>query len=88
MNQKNAQETWHSTIVAAAKAKRYVKVQYFSDIHEFLTLTAVVKDMIEGREEEILVLASGEEIPLKNIVRLNDQVAPRYKDNMDFTCDC
>lgn len=88
MNEKDAQQTWRDTIVAAVKEKRYVKVQYFSDIHEFLTLTAVVKHMIKSREEEILILASGEEIPVDRIVRLDEEVAPQYDNIMDFTCDC
>lgn len=70
---------WHS----------YVKVQYFTDIREFITVMAVAKELLLKEDDtEYLVLASGEEIGLDSIVRVDDTVAPQYKDIMDFTCDC
>lgn len=70
------------------RARAYVKVQYFTDIREFITVTSVAKVWLEKEGTKYLVLATGEEIRQDLIVRVDDAVAPQYKDIMDFTCDC
>lgn len=81
-------QKFRSILQDAANRKRYVKLQYFTDIHEFITVMAVVKDLFERNGEEYIRLHTDEEIRLDRIVRMDQQVAPPYGDIYDFTCDC
>lgn len=69
-------------------SKIYAKVQYFTDLHEFITVTSVTKALEEREGTEFLILATGEEIRFDRLVRVDEMVAPKYKGIMDFTCDC
>lgn len=79
---------FHDHLEAAATLRRYVKLQYFTEIHEFITVMAVVKDIYTKDKMEFLVLHTGEEIRLDRIVRIDDVPSPAYGDIDDFTCDC
>lgn len=81
-------QKFRSILEDAASRKRYVKLQYFTDIHEFISVMAVVKDLLKHKDEEYLLLHTEEEIRLDKIVRIDGQVAPGYADTHDFTCDC
>ncbi|MBL6445163.1 hypothetical protein JMN32_02510 [Fulvivirga sp. 29W222] len=81
-------DSFYEFVQEKVKSRTYVKVQYFTDIHEFLTVTAVAKELKNGDGMELLVLASGEEVRFDRLVRVDKMVAPKYKDIMDFTCDC
>lgn len=83
------EEDFYSLLKEVVDRRKYIKVQYFTDIREFITTTSVAKALTNGiNKEQYLKLASGEELRLDRIVRINDTVAPQYKDIMDFTCDC
>ncbi|ELR68011.1 hypothetical protein C900_01274 [Fulvivirga imtechensis AK7] len=82
-------QDFYSLLKEAVDRQRYIKLQYFTDIREFITTMSVAKALSSERNKgEYLTLASGEEIRLDGIVRIDDTVAPQYKDIMDFTCDC
>lgn len=68
-------------------AKRpFIRIQYYSDIREFLSVTAVPKKLFERNGEPYLRLATGEEIRLDRLVRLGDKPAPGYGEDY-FKCD-
>lgn len=81
-------ENFHEYVRGKVNSRIYSKVQYFTDIREFITVTAVAKALTEKDGAEFLILATGEEIRFDRLVRVDDMVAPQYKDMMDFTCDC
>ncbi|WP_242919972.1 hypothetical protein [Pontibacter liquoris] len=66
--------------------KAYVRIQYFSDIREFLTRNALLKELHKAPDGEYLHLATGEEIRLDRIVRIGDRPAPGYDEDY-FKCD-
>ena len=88
MNNKTESEKFVEVVKDKTSRKSYIKVQYFTDIHEFITVVAVAKSIVENQGKYSLALATGHLIPVDQIVRVDDEVAPRYKDIMDFTCDC
>lgn len=68
-------------------AKRpFIRIQYYSDIREFFTVTAVPKELFERNGEPYLRLATGEEIRLDRLVRVGNTPAPGYSDDF-FKCD-
>lgn len=85
---KDKEKAFREYLLAVVKNRRYVKVQYFTDLHEFITTMAVAKSLYKSGDGESMLLGSGEMIPVDRIVRINEQVAPGYQEIMDFTCDC
>ena len=66
--------------------KPFIRIQYYSDIREFLNTTAMPKELIQKDRAEYLRLATGEEIRLDRLVRLGDNPAPGYGADY-FKCD-
>lgn len=81
-------EEFRSILEDAAHRNRYVKLQYFTDLREFITTMAVVKDLFAHDNEEYLLLHTDEQIRLDKITKIDDHVAPGYTGIYDFTCDC
>lgn len=61
----------------------YSKVEYYSEIKEYLKSNGIVK----GFTEDQLELSDGTKIKLEQIVRINGQAAPGYNREY-FKCDC
>lgn len=66
---------------------KYSRVQYFSDINEFITTRAKLKQLQTEGNAEFLQLVSGESIRLDQIYRLDDHVNPGYQDYFNASCD-
>jgi len=66
--------------------KPFIRIQYFSEIREFINITALPKELFEKNNAEYLRLATGEEVRLDRLVRLGDTPAPGYSDDY-FKCD-
>lgn len=64
----------------------FIRIQYYSDIREFLNITAMPKELFEKDGAEYLRLATGEEIRLDRLVRLGENPAPGYSEDY-FKCD-
>lgn len=75
-------------IEAAVAAKRYIKIHYYTDIREYISKMAVASEVFSKDGEEYLRLASGEEIRLDHIARIDDDIAPPYAGLYEFSCDC
>jgi Rho-binding antiterminator len=67
--------------------RKYVKIQYFTELREYLSVSALIKQIVAEAEAEFLVLSSGELVRLDRIVRVDGTPAPGYHID-DFTCDC
>ena len=82
-------ESFQDEINAFAKRKEYIKIQYFSDIHEYITRMAVIKKVyLNESNEQFIELNIGDIVRVDKIVRINDRPAPGYFGIDDFTCDC
>ncbi len=78
---------FYDVLLDAATRKLYSKIQYYTDIREFMTVSAVIKDVYTKNGEEFVTLNTGETIRLDQIVRINENLAPGQNVD-DFTCDC
>ncbi|WPP50713.1 hypothetical protein [Catalinimonas niigatensis] len=82
------QNTFEQYLKSSVHEKRYVKLQYFTAIREFFTITAVTTDIFEKGDASFLALNTGDEIPLDKIVKIDDVYSPEYAHIDDYTCDC
>ena len=67
--------------------RKYIKLHYFNEIHEYISDTAIIKKVLKRSDGEYLFLSNGQEVRLDRIVRLDGKPVPGY-DVQDFTCDC
>lgn len=68
--------------------KAYVKVQYYSELHELLKVTSVAKSIEHRNGLDYLLLASGEEIPVAQLVKIADTAAPGHDADDFYNCAC
>lgn len=88
VQENKGQYTFDEYLKSSVDERRYVKLQYFTAIREFLTVTAVTTDIFEKDSASFLALNTGEEIPLDKIVKIDDVYSPQYAHIADYTCDC
>jgi Rho-binding antiterminator len=75
-------------VLEAATRKQQVYLQYFNDLRQLCQGTNTIRTFITRDHAEYARLASGEEVRLDNIIRLDDTPAPAYSDYPDFRCGC
>jgi hypothetical protein len=73
---------------AVIQERRFVKVQYFTDLREFISSHSLIKKQIKIDEMDYLELANGTKIKLDFLVSISGVYAPQYAYIQDFTCDC
>jgi Rho-binding antiterminator len=79
-------QNFHKEIESLVAKRAGVRIQFYTDIHEFVTLHATLKELISKEDSEYLVLTTGEEVRLDRIVRLGNRPAPGYDEDY-FKCD-
>ncbi len=67
---------------------KYVRLDYFTDLREFIRTDALAKAIIEKDGTEYLELAAGEQIPLERIIRIDGHLSPKYPGYDDYSCSC
>lgn len=82
------QKTFEQYLQSSVSEKRYVKLQYFTDIREFMTVMSVTSELLEKENQAFLRLNTGEEISVDKIVKIDAIYAPQYAHIADYTCDC
>ncbi len=81
--------SFHDILLSLATEKKYCKIQYFTDIHEFITVNSIVKEVFTiAEKEEFMLLLEDEKIRLDRLVSINGIFAPQYTHIQDFSCDC
>ena len=64
-------------------------VQYFSDLRELISVNSPIKTIKQIDQHQIVELVNGLEIPLQNIISLNNQFATQYQDYQAIiACRC
>lgn len=67
---------------------KFVRLDYFTDLHEFIRTDALVKRIVDQNGVESIELATGEQIPLDRVIRIDGHLAPRYPGYDDYSCSC
>lgn len=68
------------------KENEFIRLQYITEINEFITTNQVAREIIFKDDANYLLLGNGEEVRLDRIVRFNNNPAPGYDENY-FKCD-
>jgi phage-related protein len=62
-----------------------IDFQYFNDIHELIKTSSIIKSIANQQ----IALANGLEIPLQQIVSINQHYSPKYADYENvISCRC
>lgn len=86
-NYEPVSENFHQKILDLIAKRKFIKVHYFNEYHEYISSTTILKEIITNARGDFALGNTGEEIRLDKIVRLEGQAAPGYSIE-DFTCDC
>lgn len=78
--------TFREELATYAAKRIYVSIQYFSDIREYLSTRAIIKEIYSHNDAEYLLLNTGEDIRLDRIIRVEGKPAPGFEDY--FACAC
>jgi Rho-binding antiterminator len=79
---------FYDVLESAATRKQQVYLQYFNDLHELCQGPTTLRTFVTHEHAEYAVLASGEEVRLDRILRLDDTPAPAYANAPDYRCGC
>ncbi|UHG94213.1 hypothetical protein [Spirosoma oryzicola] len=76
-------------LTALVEHRQYVKVQYFTEFHELITLNALIVHVGGKGTNQMVGLSSGEQIPLSKLVSAGGQFAPNFEGYAPYceTCD-
>jgi hypothetical protein len=79
---------FQKTLTTVIEQRIFSKIQYRTELQEFVTVTSLIKERVTEDGRESVVLANGEKLPLDKIVSINGVIAPGYEDYMAISCDC
>lgn len=80
--------TFEQYLEEVIQQKKYIKLQYFTDIQEFITVMTIIIDNQNNDNGNFLSTTSGEEVQLDKVVKIDTIYAPKYAHIDDFSCDC
>ncbi|PSR55700.1 hypothetical protein AHMF7605_20415 [Adhaeribacter arboris] len=78
--------SFREELLTYAKKRKYVSIQYLTDIREYMSARAIIKEIRADEGAELLLLNTGEEIRLDRIIRVEGKPAPGFEDY--FACAC
>lgn len=72
------------TFRAGISPGKFVRIEYMTDLHEFIKTDALVKTI----NADTLELATGDTVRIDRIVRIDGVMSPRYPGYESYSCDC
>lgn len=78
---------FYDILEANATRGRYIRIQYFSEIQEFLTVDAIIKDLYIKDKAEYMLLSNGSEIRLDRLISADGELVPG-KGFDGISCEC
>lgn len=67
---------------------KFVRLDYFTDLREFIKTDALTKAITTIDGVDHLELATGEQIPLDQVIRIDGHLSPKYPGYDDYSCAC
>lgn len=77
---------FYEEIKAAVTQRKLVRMEYLTDLHEYIRADALPKRIYTENGTEYLELASGATIRLDKIVSLAGKLSPDYPGYENFAC--
>lgn len=76
------------TLRDAAARRQFVRLEYLTDLHEFIKADVLIKSTTTTNGADVLELANGEQVPFDRVVSISGQLSPRYPGYGNYSCDC
>lgn len=73
---------------AAIIPGKFVRLEYLTDLSEFIKADVMIKQLVYENGAEWLELATGETIPLDRVVSVSGKLSPNYPGYGNYSCDC
>lgn len=73
---------------AAIIPGKFVRLEYLTDLNEFIKTDALIKQLVGEGGHDYLELATGERVPLNKVVSVSGNLSPRYPGYGNYSCDC
>lgn len=80
--------TFYSLLATAVKTRQFVRLEYLTDLHEFIKADVSVRRLFEQENIEMLELATGETLRLDRIISIGGQLSPHFPGYANYSCDC
>ena len=81
-------DTSDSDFRAAIIPGKFVRLEYLTDLNEFIKADVTIKQLTRQNDVESLELATGEVVPLDRVVSVSGKLSPRYPGYGNYSCDC
>lgn len=79
---------FYNVLATAAEARRFVRLEYLTDLREFIKADVSLTRLFTNNDIEFLELATGDTIRLDRIVSLSGQLSPHFPGYANYSCDC
>lgn len=77
-----------SAFRAAIIPGKFVRLEYLTDLNEFIKADVTIKQLLTENGVESLELAIGDIVPLDRVVSISGKLSPRYPGYGNYSCDC
>lgn len=74
--------------IAAIEPRKYVRLEYLTDLSEFIKTDALVLGVRTQNGTDTLELADGQRIPLDRVISIAGRLSPLYPGYANYSCDC
>lgn len=88
LSQSNSIQTSDTDFRAAIVPGKFVRIEYFTDLNEFIKTDVLIKQLAWEGGTEYLELATGDMIPLDRVLSVSGKLSPRYPGYDSYSCDC
>lgn len=79
---------FYALLTAAAEARKFVRLEYLTDLSEFIKADVSLRRLFTEDGVEQLELATGDTIRLDRIVSISGQLSPLFPGYANYSCDC
>ena len=79
---------FYDVLVTAADARKFVRLEYLTDLSEFIKADVSLRRLFVQDGIEILELATGDVVRLDRIVSISGQLSPLFPGYANYSCDC
>ncbi|CCG99194.1 hypothetical protein FAES_1184 [Fibrella aestuarina BUZ 2] len=73
---------------ATVEPRKFVRLEYLTDLNEFIKTDALVLGVGTQNGTDTLDLADGQHIPLDRVISIAGRLSPLFPGYANYSCDC
>ena len=81
-------DTSENDFRAAIIPGKFVRLEYLTDLSEFIKTDVTIKQLFSRNGVEYLELATGDVVLLDRVISVSGKLSPRYPGYANYSCDC